>query len=266
MSYTKTRISDDLRKNKPNIIYPIISTMLAFFVLIFLIVLFATSKGQFPVSLFIFCLIVVILYPVASWLNSYVLKKMNLKKITNYENETDVLIKYVRRYDSYRAYEYPKDIKLTFNVEQTNIIGDEAPKFNVDNCSFRVPENSCILMTLGVSFAGIEINRETHKLERISGVMPRSIWYNKKLKAPNAKKAVIKVDFNGFKIEPKMVIHALKRADSYYDNKTGWLVVGERKTTIIDDAYEISKDVIIVLRDQELMSVWIKIEPGLMVK
>ena len=103
-------------------------------------------------------------------------------------------------------------------------------------------------------------------MKRVAGVMPRSIWYNKKLKTPIATPAKVYVDFNGFELKEKMVIHALKRADSYYDNKTGWLVVGERKTTIIDDAYEISKDVIIVLRDQELMSVWIKIQPGLMVK
>lgn len=266
MSYAKTRISDDKRRNQPNLIFPIINTFFAFFVLVFLIVLFVTSKGKFPVSLFIFCLVIVILYPIASWLNSYVLKKMNLKKIANYENETEILIKYVRRYESYHAYEYPKDIKLTFNVEPVEEINNEAPKFNVDNCSFKTPQNVCILMTLGVSFAGIEINRQTKKLESIAGVMPRSIWYNKKLKVPTSKKANVTVDFNGFSLENKMVIHALKRADSYYDNKTGWLVVGEKKTTIIDDAYEISKDVIIVLRDQELMSVWIKLEPGLMVK
>ena len=61
-------------------------------------------------------IIILILYPLSSWLNSYVLKKMNLRKIDNYEKETEMLIKYVRRYESYRAYEYPKDVKITFYI------------------------------------------------------------------------------------------------------------------------------------------------------
>lgn len=266
MSYVKTRLEDDKRKNKPNIIFPILNTIFSVVLFIIVIILFVTSHGAFPISLFIFCIVVLLLYPLGSWLNSYVLKKMNMRKIDNYEKETEMLIKYVRRYESYHAYEYPREVKLTFNVEKTDQINEESPKYHVDSCNFGTPENSCILMTLGVSFAGIEIDRTTNKMKRVAGVLPRSIWYNKKLKVPTATKAEITVDFNGFFINRKMVIHALKRSDVYYDNKTGWLVIGERKVTIIDNAYEISKDVIIVLRDQELMSVWIKIEPGLFVK
>lgn len=266
MSYSKTRILDDRRKNKPNVILPIINSIIAFFVLIFLIVLFVTSKGQFPISLFIFCIIVIVLYPCASWLNSFVLKKMNLKRIDNYEKETDVLLKYIKRYQSYKAYEYPKEVKLSFIIKESDNLTSETPVFDTDNCSFGTPLNTTTLLTVGVSFAGVEIDKESNTMIRFSGVMPRSIWYYKKLKTPKAKPAIVKVNYNGFRLNNKCVIHALKRADSYYDNNTGWLVVGERKTTVIDEAYEISKDVLIVLRDQELMSVWVKIEPGLKVK
>lgn len=266
MSYVRTRIEEDKRKNKPNIVFPIISTGFAFIVLIIIIVLFATSNGQFPTGLFIFVIVILILYPLSSWLNSYVLKKMNLRKIDNYEKETEMLIKYVRRYESYRAYDYPKDVKITFSTDENQAINTAEPKYYVDSCNFGTPDNSCVLLTLGVSFAGIEVNKTTGYIERIAGVLPRSIWYRKKLKVPTAKTAKMKVDFNGFNINQKLVIHALKRADTYYDNKTGWLVFGERKTTVIDDAYEVSKNVIVVLRDQELMSVWVKIEPGLFVR
>lgn len=266
MSYVRTKIEDDKRKNKPNIIFPIINTIIAVGVLIVVIILFATSHGEFPVSLFIFTIVLLILYPLGSWLNSFVLKKMNLRKINNYEKETEILIKYVRRYESYRAYDYPNDVKLHFSVELTDNISNVQTKYYVDSCNFGTPENSSILLTLGVSFAGIEVSRETGEMKRIAGVLPRSIWYNKHLKVPTSKKAKIKVDITGINPNQKMVIHTLKRADTYYDNKTGWIAVGERKITVIDDAYEISKDVIVVLRDQELMSVWIKVEPGLFVK
>ncbi len=266
MSYVRTKIEDDKRRNRPNMVYPIISTVIAVILLIAVIILFATSHGEFPVSLLIFVIILLILYPLGSWLNSYVLKKMNLRKINNYEKETEMLIKYVKRYESYHAYDYPNEVKLDFKVIKTDDINSVQPKYFVDSCNFGTPDNSCILLTLGVSFAGIEVDKTNKEMKRIAGVLPRSIWYNKHLKVPVSEKAKIYVDFKGFNLNQKMVIHTLKRADTYYDNKTGWIAIGERKLTILDNAYEISKDVIVVLREQELMSVWIKIESGLFVK
>lgn len=267
MSYATTRLENDKRKNKPNIVFPIINTILAIILLGIVIFLFCTSKGAFSVGLFIFCIIILILYPLSSWLNSFVLKKMNLKKINNYEKETEILIKYVKRYESYRAYELGKDLNVNFEIEKTNEIENTEPiKFNPDTCSLGVPQNANVLLTLGVSFAGIEVNKETKQIVGVAGMLPRSVWYPKKLKAPTPTKAKIKVGFNGFNINTKLVIHALRRGDIYYDNKTGWLVVGERKTTIIDDAYEVKDGLIIVLREQELMSVWIALDPNLLVK
>ncbi len=266
MSYATTRIENDKRKNKPNIVFPIINTTLACILLGILIFLFCTSKGTFPIGLFIFCLIILILYPVSSWLNSFVLKKMNLKKIDNYEKETEMLIKYVKRYESYKAYELGKDLSIKFNVEKDVDIKEDEPTFNVTNCSLGDPKNVNLLLTLSVSFAGIEVNKETKQIVGLAGMLPRSVWYPKHLKAPTPTKAKVMVDFGDFNIDRKIVIHALRRADIYYDNKTGWLVFGERRVTVIDDAYEISKNEIIVLRDQELMSVWIKLAPNLLVK
>ena len=58
----------------------------------------------------------------------------------------------------------------------------------------------------------------------------------------------------------KMIIQALKNQDIYYDNKSGWLAVGERKITPIDDVIEVMHDVIVVIRNDELISLWIKIK------
>lgn len=259
MSYTKTRLENDKRSNKPNIVFPIINTFIATLGLVFVLYLFFTSDGQFPISLLIFCLIILILYPVSSWLNSYVLKKMNLKKIDIYEKETEILLKYTKRYNNYKAYTLYKEVTASFTVEKTDEINIEEVKFDKETCSFKVPENVNNLITFGVSFAGIEVNRETGYMVGVAGMMPRSIWYPKKLKTPIAEKARIKVTFEGEKIEQKVVIHALKQEDIYYDKKSGWLCVGERKVTVIDKAYEISKDVIVVLRDQEIMSLWVKV-------
>ena len=267
MNYARTRLDNDKRKNKPSVVFPIINTALAIILITFVIVLFVLSRGTFGIGLFIFCLIILVMFPIASWLNSYVLKKINLRKINNYEKETEMLIKYVRRYESYRAYELEKDIKATFEVTPTDKINEVAPTFNTETCNFGTPQNINNLMTFGVSFAGVEINRESKCIIGVAGMLPRSVWYPKHLKVPTYKKAKIKVDFTGKPVDHKVVIHALKRSDIYYDNKTGWLCAGERKTTILDEAYEVSKDVIVVIRDEvELLSIWIKLQPGLLVK
>ena len=267
MNYTRTRIDNDKRKNKPSVVFPIINTVLSAILITFVIILFVLSRGTFGVGLFIFCLIILVMFPIASWLNSYVLKKMNLRKINNYEKETEMLIKYVRRYESYRAYELGKDIKAKFEIKETDQINSVAPKFNVETCNFGTPQNINNLMTFGVSFAGVEINRETKQIVGVAGMLPRSVWYPKHLKTPEYKKAKIKIEFSGRPLDQKVVIHALKRSDIYYDNKTGWLCCGDRKTTILDEAYEVSKDVLVVIRDNaELLSIWVKIGPGLLVK
>ncbi len=259
MSYTRTKIADDKRKNKPNIVFPIINTFIALCAIGFVLYLFFTSNGAFPVSLLVFCLIILILYPIASWGNSYFVKKMNLKRIDVYEKETEILVKYSKRYTNYKAYTLYKEVMAEFNIEKTNEINEEPVSFNKETCSFIVPQNINNLITFGVSFAGLEVNRETGYIIGLAGMMPRSIWYPKKLNVPASERAKIKVEFVGPKIEQKVVIHALKQEDIYYDKIEGWLCVGERKVTVIDKAYEISKDVILVLRDNEIMSLWIKV-------
>lgn len=55
----------------------------------------------------------------------------------------------------------------------------------------------------------------------------------------------------------------MHKEDFYYDQKSGWLMVGERKQTPLDDAYQIAENVIIVLREKEIVSLWVKIEEGI---
>ena len=55
----------------------------------------------------------------------------------------------------------------------------------------------------------------------------------------------------------------MHKEDFYYDKKTGWLMVGERKATPLDEAYKIQDNVIVVVREREIVSLWIQIEPGI---
>lgn len=263
MSYTHDRINNDLRKNKPKIVFPIINTIIG--AICIGLITWAFIVQAITLGLFIFALIIFILYPLASWFNSYFSKKMNTKRINNFQKETDMLMRYAKRYESYVAVELNSKYKVTFDVELVESVPDIPVKFNPDTCSFGTPLNTKTLLSLGVSFAGLEIDKDTNVVGTITGMLPRSIWYRKKLHAPTYSTARLVANYEGFPVTSKTVIQALKRADTCYDNKTGWLVFGERKQTILDDAYEVSKDVVVVLREKELIALWVKLEPGLAV-
>ena len=55
----------------------------------------------------------------------------------------------------------------------------------------------------------------------------------------------------------------MHKEDFYYDRKTGWLMVGERKATTLDEAYKVQDNVIVVVRERQIVSLWIQIEPGI---
>ena len=67
-------IKNDKIKNKPNIVAPIINTVISGLAIIGVIVLKCLSS-DFSWPLFICFLVVLLLFPVASWYNSYFAKK-----------------------------------------------------------------------------------------------------------------------------------------------------------------------------------------------
>ena len=51
-------------------------------------------------------------------------------------------------------------------------------------------------------------------------------------------------------------------ADTFYDKKSGWLVIGERKSTALDENVELMDKVILVVRNNEIVALWINVGPN----
>lgn len=257
------RTLNNLKKNKPNIVMPIINTVFAVIILAGSIYCKIAFSEQYNWFYFITFNILVILFPIASWFNSYFLKKQNLKKIHNYDHESKEIVSYIKRFQSYKGIEINHNHKLKVTFQLTDDIIDKTPHYDKEHCSLGLASKDAIVITLGVSFAGIELKPYNQSFASLCGVLPRSVWYKKKLVPPKAQKGMVFFATEGFEMTERMVIQALKNQDTYYDNKTGWTVIGERKPTPLDDIIEVMNDVYVVIRNEELVALWFKIEPAL---
>ena len=55
----------------------------------------------------------------------------------------------------------------------------------------------------------------------------------------------------------------MRHEDTFYDQKTGWLCFGKRKSNALCTAYEIAPNTIVVLYGDDLYAVYVKIAPNL---
>ena len=258
----KAQFEEKLRKNRPTKILPIINT--CFSVALIGLLIFVQLTTPFHIGYFILFLIIFLLFPVASWYNSYFSKKTNTKKIYNYHKETTLLTNYMTRYRNYTTIEINPVHQLLISYELVDKLDLGKVEYQIDNCSFGNPTPKYIMMTIGVGFAGIEINPTNKQMVNIAGLTPPSVWFKKHLNVPIAKKAKAYATFSDFSVTEKTLIQALRREDSYYDSKSGWLCIGERKATPLDEVIQIMENVILVVREQLLISVWIQLDKQLL--
>ena len=73
-------IENDKKKNKPNIVAPIINTVISGAAIVGIIIMKVLSS-EFSWGLFICFLVVLVLFPVASWYNGYFSKKQKTKML-----------------------------------------------------------------------------------------------------------------------------------------------------------------------------------------
>ena len=115
-------IEKSLRKNKPNIALPIISTIFALFLIISVSVLF--SKKEIELPFFIFSLIILITMPLASFYTNYFSKIKNQKKIYDFKDETEMLVIFAKKLRGYKMYDADEylEIKCQYDdIEMQNI-------------------------------------------------------------------------------------------------------------------------------------------------
>lgn len=261
--YNAKNTEENLKKNKPTKVLPIINTIFSVIMLLGSIYCKITFNDVYKTSYFILFNILVVLYPLASWYNSYFGKKQNIKRIENYDHETKEIVSYLNRLKGYQAVELNKDNKIKTQIIYTDEIIDKQPTYNIEHCSLGLPNKNPIIITFGVGFCGIELKPFSKEIVGLCGSLPRSIFRRKKLHTPLAKKGIVKLDAIGFNFKECQVIQALKTMETYYDNKTGWVAIGEIKDTPLNKTIEIMHDTYLVIRNEEIIAIWFKIDSHL---
>ena len=249
-------LEKDKRKNKPNIVPPIINTVISGVAIAAVIVL-KVLTSEFSWGLFVCFMVVLVLFPIASWYNSYFSKKQKTKMLGSFEKETELIVEFMQYRKHYKAFEESEKIKVKAVFEHCDSV--EKFVYNVEKSSLGFPDHSNALISIGIGFAGLEVNPENKVVTGVKGLLPRSIWLKKKLKTPKSSKGVITIQAEGVDIRNKTYIQVCKQEDTYYDAKTGWICIGERKIYDFDDCIEFLNGAILVIRDSKIVSLWLNV-------
>ncbi|MBQ8292973.1 MAG: ABC transporter ATP-binding protein [Bacilli bacterium] len=261
MKSEKEFLKETYDKNKPKLLFPIFNTVLG--VGLAGILVYLTIYQDLKIGILIFAIFLLVLFIASSWYNSYFSKKQVRKEIYNLQEETEILINTIKNQKRKQIYEINDihKIKFSYNLDETKEL--EKVSFDLKTRTFSKDIKGLVEINLGVSCAGLLVNPSTKEVVGFGGMAPCSVWLKKKLNVPASKKGNVYIDTPGYKLTDKTVFKVLRQSDAYYDKKTGWLCFGSKKTESIDDVIEVQENVYVVLRDEELISVWVKLEPNL---
>ena len=248
-------LDHSLKRNRPNIVFPIISTIFSIALLVGLIVLFV--KGDIELTFFLFGLLILILMPICSWYTNYFGRIKNQQKIYSYQDETEILVNFAKRLKGYKTLDITEENKIDYVINFNDSLVLEKVDFNNEKCLLNNGYLSGTLLTIGVSFAGLLINAKSKKVTTVSGLLPKSIWYRKKLSVPVALKGEVIVNHKD--ISNFTIMKCLKDEPSFYDSKSGWLCIGNKKLVKNTTNVQIMENVILVFEDNELKSLWINL-------
>ena len=249
-------LEKDKKKNKPNIVAPIINTVISGVAIVAVIIL-KILTSEFNWGLFICFMVVLVLFPVASGYNSYFSKKQKTKMLGSFENETELIVEFMQYRKNYKAFEESEKVKVSFEFEECAEVNNFS--YNVEKSSLGFPDHSNALVSIGIGFAGVEVDPESKVVTGVKGLLPRSIWLKKKLKTPKGVKGKLTVKTMGVDIRNKTYIQINKQDDTYYDEKSGWICIGDRKVYDFDDCVEFLNGAILVLRDGNVVSLWLNV-------
>ena len=249
-------LNQSLRQNKPNIVFPIISSLFAVALLIATISLYINQEIE--KGFLIFGVIILILMPVCSWYTNYFAKKYNQKKIYNFQDETEMLVKFTSRLKGYRAFDITEENYPTYKIEYVDELKLGSVTYDKDKCLLNNGTLTGTLITFGISFAGLIVNSKTKKVENVSGMLPRSVWMKSKLNVPTAKKGIITVEHE--KISTFTILKSLKDDNTYYDKKSGWVCIGNKKAKNNNYAVQFMDNAIIVFNElNQVESLWLNL-------
>ncbi len=258
---TKQDAEKALERNKPRLFFPILNTVFAgIFLGIYIYLLIVTELRWWSV----FIIVPMIgFFLLSTWYINYFSKKKKSKQIYNFQEETELLVKYVKVIKNYRCYDVEPNVHFRFTKVGDEYMSDNIPEFDYKTREFITNFENIAQIHIGVNSAGLAVDVPTKNILGVYGMSPCSIWLKRKLKVPTAVKAKLNVDFIKYKVEKNTLFKYMRHEDTFYDQKTGWLCFGKRKSNALCTAYEIAPNTIVVLYGDDLYAVYVKIAPNL---
>lgn len=208
-------LNRSLQRNKPRILFPIINTCIAIFLIISIIILQSEEKIKF--GFFIFSMFVSILFPLCSWYNSYFSKKKNQKKIYSFQKETEILINFTKKLKGYKIIEITDENNPEYIINYMENIILSKVTFDKESCLINDEKIVGTMISYGISFVGALVDPKTNEVTNIGGMLPRSIWLYRRLNVPKALMGKISVYHSD--LANYTIFQSLKDANSYYDKK-----------------------------------------------
>lgn len=119
----------------------------------------------------------------------------------------------------------------------------------------------CPNIDVGIAFGEsteLGVVLELNEIVNINGYSPKSSWIRQHLNFPNSRKGCLLVNFERkpnkgecLSLDP----HCL----TYYDEKAGFICIGDYRLEDSDDSVEFADNIIAVVREGKLVAVWAKI-------
>lgn len=108
-----------------------------------------------------------------------------------------------------------------------------------------------------IGYINLTFNSETKLARQIWGYEPYTVWEHRKLTPPNAIKTglIIEEDIESGDI---MRIFEAGELKSYFDPSNGWVCIGELSTFEDKEVVEFARNTIVVLKDGEIISLWLR--------
>ena len=257
----KDYLEKDFEKHQPKIFMPIMNTIIAIAAIVLMIKVAITNEVKI-VWLIIF-IILMIMFAGGSWYTSFILKRQNKKATVDFQKETELLFNAVYELKK-GTYIEPKTPVL---FEISNIYKPiEKVTYTKISRAFLPKVEHEILVNLGPTCSGLNINYDTLEVVGFSGCAPYSIWRNKKLTLPEYKEGSLTLKMDGFNKVKKLTLKVLNQVDSYYDKKSGIFAIGDIKQTVLDDNIKIGENVIVSLYENQVKCVYVILETNLLLK
>ncbi len=242
-------INHSLKANQPKIFFPILNSIIS--IILFGTLIYFFVKREINLGFLIFGIIVIILFPLSSWYSSYFSKIKATKRINDFKEETESLVKYAQTFKGFKIIE---NDHLAYNIISGDSINQNAT-FNRKDCLVNGGKITGTLIAYGASFIGLDVNVKTKKVVNVTGMLPTSIWFEKRLTTPLAQNGILEINDN---LSQYTVIQSLTNANAYYDKRTGWVCIGDRKSKERTNI-KIMNNVIISLNNQEVTAFWINV-------